>query len=89
MGRPPLGNGGPVSDKAISFNGVSESENLMDFRVAEPDGQHRIDNLMLRPSLEIAYPKQKISLIFGRQNQTGTIGLTSLIMKLKFTDCFF
>ena len=30
--------------EAISYNSVSESENEMDFRIAEPDRQNRIDN---------------------------------------------
>ena len=30
--------------EAISYNSVSETENDLDFRTAEPDGQNRIDN---------------------------------------------
>ena len=42
----------------------------------------------MRPSLKTAYQKQKIKLIFGRKNQTGRLGSTTLLMKPGFSDWF-
>ena len=43
---------------------------------------------IIKPYLIIAYPKQKMSLVFGRQNQTGRIGSTTRVMKPECTDWF-